>query len=285
MSYQEVEDRPGLPEVILEHDDARVRLSLQGAHITEYVIGQDDLLWVSESARFAPGASIRGGIPICWPWFGASLDDPDWPQHGFARRSRFRIVSHSAEAASTSVTLALEEPAPIPEWQEQAHLELEVRLSDHLWMELRTTNISDRELLVGAGLHSYFQVSDAGQISIPALTGREYLDKTEAFARKTQSEPLRVDGEVDRVYVDPPGVVELIDLGFSRKVSIEAWGNADVVVWNPGPKVAAAMDDFDDAGYPQMVCIEPAIALERRIHLAPGETCAIGQTIRRLSHP
>jgi D-hexose-6-phosphate mutarotase len=279
MPIHECEERPGLAELILEHGHARVRLSLQGAHITEYTVGGHELLWVSQSARFARGVAIRGGIPLCWPWFGASLDDDTWPQHGFARTSRFRLVARHSDEQQASVVLALAGPAPMPEWQGAASLEVEIRLSGSLWMELRTTNTSDRDLLLGAGLHSYFAVGDWRHIAVPAVTGLTYRDKTAGFAPRIQTDPLAIDGEVDRVYLQPPRAVELIDPGASRNVAIEAWGNTDLVIWNPGPSVAAAMSDFDNDGYRRMVCIEPAIALDNRLRLAPGETTAIGQTI------
>ncbi|MEM8490504.1 MAG: D-hexose-6-phosphate mutarotase [Pseudomonadota bacterium] len=275
-----IEERPGLPELILEHAGARVRLSLQGAHITEYFVNDENLFWVSDSARFSPGAAIRGGIPLCWPWFGASLDDPEWPQHGFARKSQFEPVSQDSNAEFTSAVLQLTRISTVPEWEAAAQLEFEVRLSDRLWMQMRTTNCSNRDLLVGCALHSYFEVSDCGAVSIPALTGLDYLDKTKDFARKTQATPMKVEGEVDRVFLEPPSCVELVDPGYERTLSIEAWGHSDLVVWNPGPKVAASMNDFDDDGFRQMICIEPALALNNRKRLAPGESFCVGQTLR-----
>lgn len=282
MSFQLVEDRPGLPEIILQHSASRVRLSLQGAHLTEYVVKDADLLWVSKSANFSKGVAIRGGIPLCWPWFGASPDEPNWPQHGFARTGRFRLVSQFSDARHSAVVLALDEPAPMSEWRDAASLEVEIRLSDHLWMELRTTNLSDRDLLVGAGLHSYFRVSDCRAASIPALTGLAYLDKPGGFARGRQSTALEIEGEIDRVYLEPPPAVALFDAGNAQRVSIEAWGNTDLVVWNPGPSVAASLGDFDDDGYRQMICIEPARALDNRRRLGPGESFAMGQSIRQM---
>ena len=280
MSVEEVECRSGLKELVLTHGQSRVRLSLQGAHITEYRVDEQDLLWLSQSAQYSKGVSIRGGIPLCWPWFGASQDNASWPQHGFARTSGFRLVSEKSDTHCTSVVLALDDKADIHEWQGAATLEVELRISDHLWMELRTTNGSENELLLGAALHSYFLVSDHSTVSIPVLTGLDYLDKTDGFKLKKQADPLKVQGEIDRVYVDPPRVAQLIDDGYSRTVEVESWGNSDLVVWNPGRQVAASMADFDSAGYQKMVCIEPAIALDKRISLWPGETYAVGQTIR-----
>ena len=280
MPIKEAESRAGFPELLLEHGQSRVRLSLQGAHVTEYSVNDDNLLWVSQSARYEPGVAIRGGIPLCWPWFGASLDNADWPQHGFARTSRFRRVAERSDGQEMSVILALDEAPAIRDWQGAASLEVEIRLSDHLWMELRTVNLSDHDLPVGAGLHSYFRVSDSHTVSVPALTGLSYRDKPAGFARGTQDTALRIEGEIDRIYLQPPATVELIDPARPGAVTIEAWGNTDLVVWNPGPTVAASLGDFDDDGYRQMICIEPALALKNRQRLAPGESMAVGQTIR-----
>jgi D-hexose-6-phosphate mutarotase len=277
---EETENRAGLPELLLEHGQSRVRLSLQGAHVTEYSVNNENLLWVSQSARYAPGIAIRGGIPLCWPWFGASLDNADWPQHGFARTSRFRRVGERSDAQGMSVTLALDEAPAIADWQGAASLEVEIRLSDQLWMELRTVNLSDHDLPVGVGLHSYFRISDSHTVSVPALTGLAYLDKPAGFAHRTQDTALHIEGEVDRVYLQAPRTVELIDPARQGAVIIEAWGNTDLVVWNPGPTVAASLGDFDDDGYRQMICIEPALALGNRQRLAPGESIAVGQRIR-----
>ncbi|WP_117314813.1 D-hexose-6-phosphate mutarotase [Chromatocurvus halotolerans] len=279
-SITRIEDRPGLPELILRHGDAYLRLSLQGAHITNYSpAGQDNLLWVSNSARYQPGTAIRGGIPLCWPWFGANPDLPVRPQHGFARTRRFEVLSQQVDTQQASVILGLDASSEFPEWDGAARLEVEIRLSGHLWMELRTTNVSDRELAVGVGLHGYFRVADCLAAVLPAVTGLDYQDKTADFARRTQTAPLRIDGEVDRVYIDPPSMIELHDPGHPSRLRIQAWGHTDLVVWNPGPDIARALGDFDDGGYRNMVCLEPALALDRRRRLAAGASFAVGQAI------
>jgi glucose-6-phosphate 1-epimerase len=123
-------------------------------------------------------------------------------------------------------------------------------------------------------------VSDAGGVSIPGVTGLDYLDKPAGFARRTQTAPLKIDGEIDRVYLQPPPSVALIDPARPGAVHIDAWGHRDLVVWNPGPAVAQSMADFDDAGYRNMVCVEPALALDHRRRIAPGEQVTMGQAIR-----
>jgi D-hexose-6-phosphate mutarotase len=269
--------------VVLTHGTSRIQIYLQGGQVTSFQVAGDELLWMSDSARFEPGAAIRGGIPLCWPWFGESLDNAEWPKHGFARVSKFELISHEETPEIASVTLRLDSGAGIEGWGSNMQLDVDIRLSDHLWMEMRTTNHSDKSQLIGAALHSYFRVSCIENVAIPSVTGLDYLDKTAGYTQQVQSEALVVTGEIDRVYNNPLHSAELVDSGLERRVAIEAWGNTDMVVWNPGPYVAASMADFDDEGYREMICIEPAMALENRVSLAPGETHVIGQTISRIT--
>ena len=113
MSITAFEAHPGQPFLELCHGDVRIVLSMQGAHLTHYEVAGEQLLWLSDSTVYAPGVAIRGGIPLCWPWFGASLDDVSWPQHGFARKSPFRLVSQHEDTAHVSVVLAFEKDTSI----------------------------------------------------------------------------------------------------------------------------------------------------------------------------
>lgn len=64
-------------------------LCLQGAHLTSWKPeGHEECLFLSPNAAFAPGKAIRGGIPVCWPWFGSRKDAPS---HGIARTSEWRL--------------------------------------------------------------------------------------------------------------------------------------------------------------------------------------------------
>ncbi|NQY32057.1 MAG: hypothetical protein HRT56_02655, partial [Coraliomargarita sp.] len=150
------EGTSGLTTLRLAFGAEQLTLSLQGAHITSYVSRGQEVLWLSQKALFQRGKAIRGGIPLCWPWFGASQDDPSWPQHGFARNSQFKLIDQQVTTEHTAVRLALENDTAIDEWRDTMALEVEIRLSDSLWMELRSTNLTDRDRLLGAGLHSYF---------------------------------------------------------------------------------------------------------------------------------
>lgn len=274
--------RGGLPELRLRFADATLVVCLQGAHICSYQpVGseQADVLWMSNSAHFATGKPIRGGIPLCWPWFGAHWQDKKQPQHGYARTSNFELLRADASDLCTSVVLGRIEDNT---HDNGLHMEFEVRLSDRLWIEVRTTNRGESAVEVGAALHSYFQVTDISAVRIPELQGLQYRDKTRDFQSFTQAQPLIVDSEVDRVYRDAPSIVHLLDGDLGRQLEIQSWGNTDLVVWNPWQQKALAMDDFDDHGYGSMICIEPANALENRVLLEPSQQSSIGKTIRLL---
>jgi len=275
-----VQGRGALTQVQLQYANATASLYLQGAHIDSYKPNSAaDLLWLSQSSKFEQGQPIRGGIPICWPWFGAPAQSTQGPQHGFARISEFDVVATNADANCTQIILQMRPAEPFPEWQGKVRLEVEVRLSGQLWIELRTKNIGTDAREVGAALHTYFSVSNVLDASISELTGLDYKDKVQNFSQHRQTQDLVVDSEVDRIYLEPPTTVHLLDPLAARSIAIQAWGNTDLVVWNPGKHKAAEMPDFDDDGYNSMLCIEPANALDNTIFLEPGQVHSLGKTI------
>ena len=272
----------GMTKVDITFDDAMLELYLQGAHITRYQPTADvNLLWMSSSAVYQPEKALRGGIPLCWPWFGADTENPARPQHGYARTSDFNVVSTLADEQATSIILTLDSAqAPYPDWQDKAQLEFEIRLSDSLWMEMRSRNLSTSPLALSNALHSYFAIANRQRVAIPAVTGLTYLDKLQNYRPQLQSSAITLNGEVDRVYQAPPDCIVLQDRSRHINTSIRSWGNNNLVIWNPGALKAQAMTDFDDDGFEQMVCIEPANALKQSITLQPGESHQLGQLIK-----
>jgi len=260
---------------------------LQGAHITSYQAGGEEVLWNSRSAHYQPGKAIRGGIPLCWPWFGAHPVEPALPQHGFARNSDFAVVAVEVSAKGTSVQLRLAQTPQYTQWCDSqggsVELLVDICLSQALSLQITSVNHSDQPVRVGAALHTYYRVADVSQVSVPALTGLHYKDKLNDYAQVLQAQALgahhEVEQGIDRVYLSPPSFMVLQDPVQNRLITQRSWGNADMVVWNPGPVAAAAMGDFDDAGYLNMLCIEPALALDNTVLLAPGESHQLGQEI------
>lgn len=270
--------RNNLEYLELSHKGARLELRLQGAHITSYKpFGGTELLWVSSIAHLQQGKAIRGGIPICWPWFGAHWISPEQgPQHGFARASEFKVISQHANEDRACVVLGL---VSAPKPYDTVAMQVEIELSDQLSVQVRTTNKGKEPIEIGAALHTYFQISDTNQVNIPELKDLQYKDKTQDFEKFTQSDSIEINQEIDRVYLDPPKKVNLLDLGLERRIEINTWGNTDLVVWNPWVVNAKSMTDFDNEGYQSMLCIEPANALGNRVLLNPEEEHLLGKSI------
>lgn len=271
----------GQPAIELSFDNASALVYLQGAHVASWKPdGVTEILWVSETANFSPGKSIRGGIPICWPWFGGYWgEEPDRAQHGFARVADFELIDFEATDIFTRARLRMVSDAPYPEWRNRLALEVEIVLSDGLGIELITTNISDEIIEVGAALHTYFRVSDVTRVQIPELKGLSYKDKVRNFDTFVQEKEFSVTEETDLVFLDPPTKVHLIDPQTGQNLKIESLGNTDLVVWNPWAGNAKKMADFDDQGYLNMICIEPANALNNRQSLKPEQRFTLGKTI------
>lgn len=272
----------GMEVVSLRCANAHAQVFLQGAHVSEYCpSGDENLLWMSQSANYALGKAIRGGIPICWPWFGASPEAAE-PQHGVARQSRFEVVDHQIKDAFTSVTLRLD-PKALADYVRYAGLELEVevRLADFLWMEMRTTNHSAETKRINDCFHNYFSISDISKTQIPQLEKLTYLDKVQDFKQCEQQRAFLVDQEVDRVYQGVGNSVSVIPASDDQLIAIDTWGFENLIVWNPWSMKAKEMSDFDDFGYQQMICAEPANATYGSVEIPPGSIHRAGQKIQR----
>ncbi|MFA5678228.1 MAG: hypothetical protein WC953_07425 [Pseudomonas sp.] len=206
----------------IEHAAVRARIALQGGHIIHCVsAGERPLLWMSPADPCRPDTALRGGIPVCWPWFG---NERDGPAHGIARTAHWRL--RLAEADRTSVRLVLELPAeqisrqlPDEHWA----VELEFVLGTSLKVTLTTTNTGSREQILSQALHSYLPVDDIGNARIHGLDGVRYLDKLRKGATSTQSGVIQIDEEVDRVYFDTQADVLLSD-GAGCPLSVQRGG-------------------------------------------------------------
>ncbi|OYY95217.1 MAG: D-hexose-6-phosphate mutarotase [Hydrogenophilales bacterium 28-61-23] len=251
-------------------------ICLQGAHITTFRPKDqvEPVIWVSKFAKFAPGKSIRGGAPVCWPWFGAHATESSFPGHGFARTVMWE-VTHSAAlpGGETEITLALLETEQThAQWPHKTRLELNVIVGKSLKASLNTSNLGDTPVQIGEALHTYFQIGDIEEVQVTGLENTVYLDKVGEVARKTQSGAITFNGEVDRVYVDTTATCTIVDARLNRRIVIAKTGSRSTVVWTPWTEKADKMGDFGPDGWRQMVCVESANALENGVTVAAGET-------------
>jgi D-hexose-6-phosphate mutarotase len=239
------------------------------------------VLWLSRRSRFADGRPIRGGIPVCWPWFAAHPGDPTKPAHGFARLLTWEVASTRVEGDTTELVLELRDSDFARRlWPHRFRLHLTVGLSDVLSVSLQVVNADDGPITFGGALHSYFCVSDAARIEIRGLEGCLYVDKVDGLKRKQQEGPVRIAGETDRIYLDTVSECVLQDSGLRRAVHIAKTGSRSTVVWNPGAEKARRLEDFGDNGYPGMVCVETANAGPDTVTLPSGAMHTLGVVIR-----
>ncbi|MDB6150031.1 MAG: aldose 1-epimerase [Chthoniobacter sp.] len=278
------ESPEGLARLDIRTDLSSGQIHLQGAHVTAFQpAGQAPVLFMSERSHFAPGQPIRGGVPLCFPWFGPRFEQPDSPSHGFARTAMWEIESLRGSASKgVDVWFRLESSdATRALWPHQFIARYRVQMAATLTLTLEVQNTSATPFIFEEALHTYLAVSDAREISITGLEGITFLDKTDALRRKLQGpDPIRISGELDRVYLDTPATCGLHDPGASRLLVVEKSGSVTTVVWNPWITKAAALPDFGDDEWPKMVCIETANASENALTLAPGATHRIGAVIR-----
>jgi glucose-6-phosphate 1-epimerase len=265
-------ERQGLDVVEIETAEGTAAVALQGAQVLSFVPrGGRDWLWVSERARWSPGAALRGGIPICFPWFGPHPTERTFPAHGFARTTawRFAGVEEIGDGARLALALA-SDAATLAVYPHPFEARLEVTVGAELGLAFEVSNPGDAPLTFEFAFHSYLAVADLGQIAIDGLAGRAFVDKVAGGARRREGDgAVRIVGEVDRVY-DSDGPVTLVDPAGARSLRIESDGAGSTVVWNPAPAKTATLSDMAPDGYQRFVCVETGAIGDRRITVAAG---------------
>jgi len=266
----------GLMVARITNSHARSAIALQGAHVMSFQpSGEQPVIWMSPAAQLAPGKSMRGGVPVCWPWFGAHATESNFPAHGFARTVSWQIAASEAlPDGGTRITLELPQGAiPSAQWSHACNVRLVVTVGKTLALELITENTGNAVFEISEALHTYFAISDVDNISITGLEGCAYLDKVEGFRRKTQSGAITIASEVDRVYINTEADCLIEDRGLKRRIRIAKRGSRSTVVWNPWIEKTIKMGDLgSDTGYRGMLCVESANAAENVVSIAPGTT-------------
>ena len=271
----------GLPTAHISNPHAEGTLVLQGAHVLHFQPrDQQPVLWASQHSFYAPGRPIRGGIPVCWPWFGAHPTDPAKPGHGFVRTSAWQVLATGTSPDGTYIDLGLDSsPATLDLWPHAFALRLRALFGAQLGVELHMHNPGDQPFSLTAALHSYFAVSQASGITITGLEGSPYFDKIDAAAQR-QEGPVRLSAETDRVYQETTAECRIEDPGLGRRICVAKQGSHSTVVWNPWVAKAARMEDFGDEEYCQMVCVETANASPDQITLLPGSSHCLQAHLR-----
>ncbi|QQX58848.1 D-hexose-6-phosphate mutarotase [Pseudomonas chlororaphis] len=276
----------------IRHGQAELLVAQQGAHILSYQLaGQPPLIWLNDEAVFKTGKSIRAGVPVCWPWFGNFARNPQSVQamrqsnepagaHGLVRATDWELLGIEAEGESLLVELQLPIPeGGLPGWPHQVELKLSIRLDDQLHINLTSHNLGDHSVTISQALHSYFAVSDVRKVHVEGLDGLNYIETLDDWKTRQQSGDLHFTGETDRIYLDPPPQLSIVDPAWERRIQLTSNGSRSAVIWNPWIARAEQFSDMANDGWQRMLCIETANVMDDVVTLAPGASHTLGVSV------
>ena len=217
---------------------------------------------------------MRGGVPICWPWFGPHPTDSSKPSHGVARKTFWQVSStETTTTGETRVILKLtDSPESLEKWDYSFELAIAVTVGKTLKLDLVTRNTGSEAFEVTQALHTYFTIGDVDQVKVLGLDGCDYIDKVDGEATKTQLGEVAIAAEVDRVYSDVPSELTIADPALNRKIRITSKNSTTAIVWNPWIDKSKTMGDLPNEDYKKMICVETANAGKEVISVAPQTT-------------
>ncbi len=264
----------GLAAVVVTSPAAHGALFLHGGQVTSWVPtgAGTDVLFVSRQAVWQRDRAIRGGIPVCFPWFGAHPTNPAAPSHGFARLREWRLASIEPRGDGVVVAVDYSSDAASRElWPHEFHLRLEVAFGATLQVALTVTNSGRETFSFEEALHTYFAVADVRSASLSGLAGARYLDTVGGIREARQQGDVRFEAETDRIYFTTDGAV-IHDRSRPRRITVHKKNSANTVVWNPWIARAIALADFGDDEWTRMLCVETCNVRDAAIPLDPGHS-------------
>ena len=275
-------DFSGLPGWRLRFGSAQLDICQQGAQILSYFadVEQPPLIWLSDCAEFLRGQGVRGGVPVCWPWFGDIQRNPvavqkmttaDAPFHGLARTLDWQLLHSSAASNGVQLSLQLDASQGLPSWPQAATVQLQIELAERLTIRLHNHNLGSEPLAISQALHTYFAVSDIRKVTVQGLAGCPYHETLEQWQLREQVGDLSFSSETDRVYLDVPTHLQIVDQGWQRRIHLRTQGSQSAIVWNPWIDKAQTLSGFASTAWQQMLCIENANVLADHLLLAPNQ--------------
>lgn len=268
------EGKGGLVNIDITNPLATASICTYAAQVLAYKPNTEaeDLLFVSEHAFYAPGKATKGGIPVCWPWFGPSPTEGG-PGHGFVRASQWDVLhSEQNDDGSTMVILGIKTDSNTEFWPHACDVKLEITVGTSLNIALITENQTDHDITINQAFHTYFKVADINNTSVTGFDGKTYIDKLDDSKEKLQQGDVIISALTDRVYLDVSGRVSINDTGNNRHIVITSEGSNSAVVWNPWIEQATDMGDFGDDEYKNMICVETTNTADDCVTIAAGKT-------------
>ncbi|WP_305829813.1 D-hexose-6-phosphate mutarotase [Photobacterium leiognathi] len=265
----------GISIIRVIHPLAEAGISLHGGHLIWFKpAGEKDIIWLSENAEFDTQKAIRGGIPVCWPWFGKA----GTPSHGFARTFQWTLQEHRENENGVIVSLQLEDNEETRAiWPHKFNNVLTFEIGTELKVSLTSTNKDSQPWSYSGALHTYFDIADINNIEITGM-GSTYLDSTQQGKACEGGDVLTFTSETDRVYTQPEATITINDKNNERNILVNNEGHNAAVIWNPWQELSISMGDMADNSFETMVCVESTIH-QPSIELAPGQSHTLATTV------
>ena len=269
-----VEGKGGFSLIEVNNEFAKATISLYAGQILSFQPhNQQELMFYSSQAYHQVGKAIKGGTPICWPWFGPDPEGKGRSNHGFVRDRWWQMrEAVSNQDGSTSIVMGLTDTPETREiWDYSFDLAIAITIGTSLTIELITRNTGDKAFDLTQALHTYFKIGDIDQVQVLGLEDTAYLDKVDGGKNKPQTGVVTFDGECDRIYLDVSSQLIVEDSALKRQIKVTAANSNTAIVWNPGATAAAKMADLGDLDYQNFVCVETANAANEIIKVSPGD--------------
>ncbi len=266
------EGEGGIPLVELAHEQARATVSLFGGQVLKFQpAGAEPVLWMSEHSHYDLARPIRGGIPVCWPWFGPPPLDDALPNHGFVRNRMWEVrATRVVDGEAAQLRLGLSDDADtLRMWPHPFDLELVISVDATLSVELVVRNPGHFSFVSGGALHTYLIVGNARDVLVHGLEECVFIDQLRPDTLRRQDGPVAFFQETDNIYIDTTASCILEDPNLHRRIRVDKAGSRSTVVWNPWVAKSRRMADFGDDEYLEMVCIETANAAKDIVSVPP----------------
>jgi glucose-6-phosphate 1-epimerase len=282
-----------LPLLHIDHPRARAVVALQGAQVLHYQLHAGNgqradsrpIIWLSDQAAYQRGQSLRGGVPVCWPWFGDLVRNPEpvrkqfslarAPAHGLVRGENWLLEKFDTDDSAARVTLRY----PATDMLAGIDLRLEISIGDTLQLSLRTSNCSDRSFAFSQALHTYFAIGDIHRAAVHGLDAAPYIETLEDWRKKQQNGPVTFTGETDRIYLQAPELIRIHDPVWQREIHLQCSASKSAVVWNPWIEKSKCLSQFAPDAWQHMLCVETANVMADCVQLAPGASHSLTLTI------
>lgn len=265
----------GFPLINIRNNHATAVISLYGGQVLSFQPQDqaEDLIFLSRQSEYVDCKAIRGGIPVCWPWFGPDPKGLQRPNHGFVRNHFWQLAkTEMLGSGGTKVSLQFKESFKQENtWRQPFTLMLDITIEADLRLELTTHNTGDKPFSITQAFHTYFRIGDIERVKVHGLEGCDYFDKLDQGRQKTQHNVVAINQEVDRVFVDVGKDLILEDPVLQRRILINSPNTSTAVVWNPWADTCRKMSDLADDAYRQFVCVEAGNIAFDLIQIQPGQ--------------